>query len=137
ADFPNHCTGGRSAGARRSPADESFDTGRERGLHHAQQVAARPSEESAREHLAENPRRRWRGSQRQGRSAQGLATAAEPRDRFQNVGPDESAYMNMGESSMGRGRRGSMADNSIPAIREHLRGAALEALSFSQKQAAR
>jgi hypothetical protein len=30
-----------------------------------------------------------------------------------------------------------MADNPIPAIREHLRGAALEALSFSQMQAAR
>ena len=30
-----------------------------------------------------------------------------------------------------------MADNSIPAIREHLRGAALEALSFLQRQTAR
>src|SRR5208337_4364892 len=100
ADFPNHCTGGRSAGARRSPAYESFDTGRERGLHHTQQVAARPSSEPAREHLEESARRRWRGSQWQGRSAQGLAAAAEPRDRLQNVGPDEPAYMNMGESSM-------------------------------------
>jgi hypothetical protein len=30
-----------------------------------------------------------------------------------------------------------MADNSIPAIRDHLREAVLEALSFLQKQAAR